>query len=251
MDGSMMAGDRDTFTFEDMRPDEFAIVKALESAKASGQNVLRIAEIMSANGWDEVEDHECSADHCSVCATALKMGNSKVRNNVRRLVRYGVVCRPLDGAYALVTEQTAPPVAVVVTTVQAAPVRLVVIRPNPCAMSASEARLIRLAAQAENYEPIAKARKLDCTLYNACLSQADSGNWPGFSCTSCAAYSPTVDQYQRELDVLALRAAQTASDELAKNGKINRVRGVKPGPDAKRGTVIDDEEDDDEIEAAY
>lgn len=235
MDGSLMAGARDTFTFEDMRPEEQIIVTALEEAHALGHDMLHISDLQAVTGWDG------------------PTGNSRVRNNLRRLMRYGWIHRPLDGTYALVNLDTAPHVAAVevVTAPQPEavpePAVLVQIRPNPRALTDSEARMLRVAASQDNLKPVEAAKRMDCTFYNACLSQADSGNWPGFSCTSCAAYSPTIDQFQRELDVLALRACQKASDMLDEFGKVSRIRGVKPGPDAKRGVVVDEEET--EIEA--
>lgn len=230
MDGFLMAGDRDTFSFEDMRPEEQTIVTALEEAHVLGHDMLHISDLQAVIGWDGPK------------------GNSKVRNNLRRLMRYGWIHRPLDGTYALLKHDTAPHVAAVEepTAPQAEavpdPVVLVTIRRNPKALTDHEARMLRIAASQENLKPLEAIKKPDCTFYNACLSQADSGNWPGFACTSCNAYSPTMDQFQRELDVLALRACQKASDMLEEHGKVSRIRGVKPGPDAKRGAVEDEAE---------
>lgn len=231
MDGSLMAGARDTFSFEDMRPEEQTIVTALQEAHTMGHDMLHISDLQAVAGWEG------------------PTGNSKVRNNLRRLMRYGWIHRPLDGTYALLKHDTAPYVAAVVepTAPQAEAVPepviepLVTIRRNPKALTDSEARMLRVAASQGNLKPVEAAKHVDCTFYNACLSQADSGNWPGFSCTSCTVYSPTMDQFQRELDVLALRAAQKASDMLEEFGKVSRIRGVKPGPDAKRGVVEEDE----------
>lgn len=246
MDGSLMMGDRDSLAFEDMRPEEYAIVKALEAARASGQDVMRIAEIMSAAGWDEVDEHECGDGVCRTCSAALREGNSKVRNNLRRLMRYGWIHRPVDGSYALVTKEAA---------VEPAPAkpeqswRLVTIRRNPKQLTEEEARALRVSVMALNFKPIDAARKLDCSFYNACLSQADSGKWAGFACTNCTAYNPETDHFQMELDVLGLRAVQRASEMLDEYGKVNRIRGVKPGPDAKRGPAVDDDEDDEFADA--
>lgn len=230
MDGMMMVGTGDKLSFEDMRDEERSIVKALDDAHQSGHDVLKISEIMSANDWDMVEEHDCPEDRCQVCAAALRLGNSKVRNNLRRLMKYGVITRPSDGAYALVRE-TAPQVAAVVEpTIKCAPREL----------NDDENAIIRRIRTTEDEKVYKIALKLvepikrgDCSFYSACLDQAISGNWEGFSCASCTAYSlPDADQ--RMSDVLALRAMQTASDELCENGKVNRVRGVKPGADAKR-----------------
>lgn len=223
MDGSMMVGKGDVLSFEDMSEEERAIVQALESAHKSGQNVLRIAEIMEANGWDMVDEHDCPESHCEVCATALRLGNSKVRNNLRRLVKYGVITRPADGQYQLVVE----------------PKKLTPGAPRE--LNDQENRLVNFIQTTDDPKQWKLALKMlddvkraDCSFYNACLDQAIDGGWDGFSCASCTAYSMNEDYDQRVSDVLALRACQTASDELEEFGKVNRVRGVKPGADAKR-----------------
>ena len=51
MDGSMMASKGDALSFEDMKPEERAILNALQAAHNAGQNVLRIAEIMTSAKW--------------------------------------------------------------------------------------------------------------------------------------------------------------------------------------------------------
>jgi hypothetical protein len=224
----MMAGKDDTLSFEDMKPEERAILQALQAAHDAGQNVLRIAEIMSANGWDDVDDHECPDGNCSVCSAALRLGNSKVRNNLRRLMRCGLIHRPLDGSYALTPEprRTAP-------QAEAVP-KLLRIKRNPRELNVSEVRILRGVEYGSlNVKMVESVKKTDCTIYNACLSQAISGKWAGFSCADCTAYdAPT--QFQRECDVLALRALDTAAEMVEEHGKVNRIRGVKPGADAKR-----------------
>jgi len=231
MDGSMMMGKGDALSFEDMKPEERAILSALQAAYNAGQSVLRIAEIMTVNGWDEVDEHDCSDARCSVCSTALRLGNSKVRNNLRRLMRYGFIHRPLDGTYALIVERrrTAPHDEAVPGLVQ--------IRRNPRELNEDEARILRgVESGALNAKMVESVKRPDCTIYNACLSQAISGKWKGFSCASCTAYSaPT--QFQKESDMLALRALDTAAELVEEFGKVNRVRGVKPGADAKRTVV--------------
>jgi hypothetical protein len=218
-----------------MRPEEQILVTALEQAYAMGHSMLHISDLQAVVGWEGIQ------------------GNSRVRNNLRRLMRYGWIHRPVDGTYALMAPELIPvraepePTAPQVEAVPAPqPVKLVIIRPNPKAMTDSEARMLRLAASEDRLQAVVAVKRVDCTFYNACLNQADSGNWPGFSCTSCTAYAAP-DQFQREMDVLALRAVQKASDMLEEFGKVSRIRGVKPGPDAKRAVV----EEDDEAEAAY
>jgi len=249
MDGMMMmVGKGDRFSFEDMRDDERAIVNALEGAYRAGQSVMKIAEIMEANGWDMVDEHDCPEDRCQVCAAGLRLGNSKVRNNLRRLMKHGVITRPTDGAYALVAEpkvQTAPQVAAVVETT---PV-LVQIRCNPRALNDDETLVVNRVRTTDDpmrfkvvLKLIEQIKCTDCSFYGTCLDQAISGKWEGFSCADCTGYSPR-DQFERESDMLALRALQTASDMLDEHGKVNRVRGVKPGADAKRTVVDHDDED--------
>lgn len=253
MDVQLMVGDRDALSFEDMRPDELVIVKALTAARAEGRDVLRIAEIMAAAGWDEVDDHECTDGHCTACSDALRMGNSKVRNNLRRLMRYGWIRRPLDGSYSLnvVTQttglvETAPQVEAVpklrIETVSQFVAVERVTRRNPKEISLDEQERMHRRTINGNMGLVNQLKKADCTFYNACLSQADSGNWAGFSCSKCTAYA-RADQFQAEQDVLALRAAQTAHDQIMKYGKINRIRGVKPGADAKRTESVEDDID--------
>jgi len=232
MDGTMMVGQGDKLSFEDMRDEERSIVKALDDAHRSGHDVLKIAEIMSANDWDMVTEHDCPEGRCDVCSSALRLGNSKVRNNLRRLMKYGVIVRPSDGAYALVRE-TAPQAEAVVAVEP-------VVQCAPRELNDDENAIIRRIRTTEDEKVFKIALKLvepikrtECSFYSACLDQAISGNWEGFSCASCTAYS-LPDQDQRMSDVLALRAMQTASDELCEHGKVNRVRGVKPGADAKR-----------------
>jgi ferredoxin len=236
MDGYVMAGRGDALSFEDMKPEERAILQALQAAYNAGQNVLRIAEIMSVNGWDEVEEHECPEGRCSVCATALRLGNSKVRNNLRRLMRFGLIHRPLDGTYALRVDalkaeprQTAP-------QAEAVP-KLVQIRRNPRELNDKEARILRgVESGSLSARMVESVKRTDCTIYNACLSQAISGKWAGFSCADCTAYEAP-SQFQKECNMLALRALGTAAEMLDENGKVNRIRGVKPGADAKRTVV--------------
>lgn len=238
----MMVGKGDELSFEDMRDEERAILKSLEDAHRSGQSVLRIAEIMTANGWDEVDEHDCPEERCEVCATALRLGNSKVRNNLRRLMKHGVITRPADGTYALVRD-VAP------QAIETAPQVAAVPQCNPRELNDDERRVVLRVRVTEDptefkvaLKMIESIKRTDCTFYNACIDQALNGQWEGFSCASCTAYSAP-DQDQRVSDMLALRAMQTASDELCEHGKINRVRGVKPGADAKR-TVIDHDDDE-------
>jgi hypothetical protein len=231
-----MVGKEDRLSFEDMREEERQIVQALDDAHKAGQGMLSITEIMGACGWDLVDEHDCS-DKCEICAAVLYLGNSKVRNNLRRLRKYNVIARALKGSYQLVVET--PPTPPVV--------------PTPREFNETESRLvhyIRVAGEEGETDPklyklalkmIENVKKGDCSFYSACLDQALHGDWDGFSCADCTAYT-LPDQDQRISDMLGLRAVQTASDELCEFGKVNRVRGVKPGADAKRAAIEDDAE---------
>lgn len=231
MDGTMMVDSGDKLSFEDMREEEQAIVQALEDAHRSGKSPMKIAEIMSANDWDMVEEHDCPESHCEVCATALRLGNSKVRNNLRRLMKYGVIKRPADGAYALVAEPKpyTPGQPRELNDDEAGIVRRIRLYQS-LGNEAVDDRTYKIALKL--IEPIKRG---DCTFYNACLDQAMSGQWEGFSCASCSMYSAP-DQYQAESDILALRAMDEAARMIEEHGRVMRVRGVKPGADAKRTT---------------
>lgn len=136
-------------------------------------------------------------------------GNSKVRNALRRLVRSGLVMHNKqigDGTY--MASDIGP------------------VSANPQPIDADRITMRAMAA----------GRKSDCVMYNACLDQAIDGKWAGFSCGSCKAYSQP-DEFQKEQNHLGLRAVQTAADLVARHGKVNRVRGVKPGADAKRTSL--------------
>lgn len=258
-DVMMMAGNRTQLSFADMRDEERAIIKALEQAAKQGTGALRIAELQAANGWDMVDEHECSDGYCETCAEALRRGNSKVRNNLRRLMRYGWIHRPLDGTYALITEtvveavpEPEPPQPVVQLVVEPPqPVvrsepPLVQIRkknrqPNPIELSQEDAMRAHVRARREDYSLVSKIKRPDCTFYNACLDQAIAGMWAGFSCTNCSAYA-LPDRHQQEIDLLGCLGVNKARELLEEHGKVMRVRGVKPGADAKR-TTDDDAED--------
>lgn len=252
MDDVMMAaGNRDQLSFADMREDEQLIIKALEGAKAMGHDMLHISDLQDVNGWDG------------------PTGNSKVRNNLRRLMRYGWIHRVLDGTYALIeTEETKveaqpepepvplyrfePPQPVVQLVVEPPPpvmrstVPLVQIRkknrmPNPIELSPDDAMRAHVKAKNEDYSLVDKIKRADCTFYNACIDQAIEGSWAGFSCASCSAYA-LPDRHQQEIDLLGCLAVNKARELLEQHGKVMRVRGVKPGADAKR-TTAEPEED--------
>jgi hypothetical protein len=240
MDGMMMVEQGDKLSFEDMRDDEKMIVQALEQAYRLGVDMMTIGDLQEVAGWDKAAPHACTGDDCDVCDEASYRGNSKVRNNLRRLVKYGVITRPADGTYALVEE----PKAVILTPGQPRELNddenVVVRRIRLYQSLGNEAvddRSYKIALKL--IEPIKRG---DCTFYNACIDQAISGKWEGFSCASCSMYSAP-DQFQAESDMLALRAMDEAARMIEEHGRVMRVRGVKPGADAKRtaSTEVTDE----------
>lgn len=271
MDDLMVARNREDLSFEAMRPEEQMIVKALENARTTGQPAMRIAELQIAAGWDEVDEHECPDGHCELCAEALRKGNSKVRNNLRRLMRFGWIHRPVDGTYALIEEhkpestvqEMLTDLADIVHVEPPQPVAqlepeppqpvmrspLVTIRkkshgPNPTELDGEERLRIRARVMNGEMEAIEAIKRFDCTFYNACLDQAEAGSWPGFSCANCTAYA-LPDRHQADSDILACLALNKAHELIMKHGKVMRVRGVKPGADAKRSTDDDAEDFDD------
>lgn len=158
---------------------------------------MKIRQIVESNGW-----------HVP-CKTK---GNSRVRNALRNLVRDGFVQHENkfgDGAYVAGGKPAAP-----------VPMPLPISRKQVADMSDD----LRLAG---------KIKKTDCSLYNACLDQAISGKWQGFACTGCKAYAMP-DEFQKEMDQVRLAAISKASELIEKYGKVHRVRGVKPGAEAKR-----------------
>lgn len=212
MDGSLMACSGDELSFEDMRPEEQVIMMALEQAHSMGHSMLHISDLQAVTGWDG------------------PAGNSKVRNNLRRLMRYGMIHRPIDGTYALVREPKKQPV---VARALAPLVQIRKRRPNPRDLNEDEVRLLRAIETGDALpDTVVAVRKPYCALYGACLDQAISGKWAGFSCASCTS-SAEIGAWQREQDWLALRALDTAAEEIEKHGKVNRIRGVKPGTSFK------------------
>jgi hypothetical protein len=94
---------------------------------------------------------------------------------------------------------------------------------NPVEMTQEDADRVR-----KDIDTLHLVKKPDCSFYNACLEQAVRGNWANFSCASCAAYAAS-ERPQLEMDALALRALQIASDRIVEYGKLDRIRGVKEG----------------------
>lgn len=110
---------------------------------------------------------------------------------------------------------------------------LVQLRRNPRQLNEAES-LVLQAVEHRVVHPrqIDTIKRTDCTIYNACLSQAISGRWEGFSCADCTAYARP-DQFQRESDMLALSALGAAVRIIETDGKIQRKRGNKGGAESK------------------
>lgn len=141
-------------------------------------------------------------------------GNSRVRNALRRLVRARWVEHPnriKDGRY-----------------------QAIVPYPRPISQAA-----LRVALWNDRLESLKRA---DCDFYNVCLAQALSSKWEGFSCGQCSSYRAP-EQYQKEMDLIRLRAMEMARELVEQEGGPCRVRGVKPGADAKRTVKPPQEEE--------
>lgn len=132
-------------------------------------------------------------------------GNSRVRNSLRRLVRAQWVEHAKihgDGTYQA-------------------------IMPYPRPVSLSKLRLAVVEDRITDF------KRADCVEYNTCLEQAIFGKWDGFTCAECSCYSEP-DPHQKMMDMVRLRALEMASEMMEREGGPCRVRGVKPGADAKR-----------------
>jgi len=189
--------------FGDFNANEKAVLEALSRSEA-----MTIKEIVVANGWQ---------------ADGSK-GNSRVRNSLRRPVRSGWAehtKRMGDGKYCLTTIALGH-------FGEAAKIAARTAGPMPFELSREEARVI-----SHDVEAAAQAKKAECCFYNDCLQQAVSGNWPGFSCGKCNAYVEP-DPHQKMMNLVRLRALDMAAELLEETGSPCRVRGVKPGADAKR-----------------
>jgi len=171
--------------------------KAVVGCLKLADQPLSISQIVLVLGWERP---------CKV------KGNSRVRNSLRRLVRSSLIDRLKSGTYAL-----------------AGTAEIEVEPTGPSPRPITENELFDLRADPKS----SKIKNTDCTFYNACLDQAISGKWDGFACTSCNAYAEA-DPFQKECDQVRLAAVQKAAELVEKYGKVHRVRGVKPGADAKR-----------------
>ena len=192
--GSGQSGKALELTIDQLNPGEKAVLSCLQTAGTK----LKIRQIVEINGWDN---------------PSITKGNSRVRNALRRLVRSGMVIHSKqigDGTY-----QASGTVA------------------NPMARNPRPVTDHEVEEMQEDYAVSDGIKRTDCAFYNACLDQAISGKWQGFACTSCNAYAEP-DSFQKEMDQVRLSAVRMAVELVEKYGKVHRVRGVKPGADAKR-----------------
>jgi hypothetical protein len=201
---SGQSGKSRSLTFDQLNDNEQAVASCLCVAAAP----LKINKIVALLAWD---------NPCKV------KGSSMVRNAMRRLVCAEIVRHGTsigDGTYVFVGAEGLS------------------ISRNPRRLSKAEAFEVQGDDDIEGDADLAHSiKKSDCSFYNACLDQAVSDKWKGFSCTSCNAYAES-DYFQRQMDHLALTAVQKAAELVEKYGKVHRVRGVKPGADARRTTRL-------------
>lgn len=85
--------------------------------------------------------------------------------------------------------------------------------------------------ETRNLEAVVAGKRSDCAFYNACLDQALSEDWAGFSCGECQAYCEP-DPIQQQQNWLALRALDKAAEMLETTGRVHRKRGTK-GPSVR------------------
>lgn len=190
-------------TLEKLNKNELAVLRTLNAEGVGDRPPMKIAEVMLANSWHIPDKAK---------------GNSRVRNSLRKLVRGQWVehAKSIGDGTVRITELGRAALGRTVST------------PHPVPITSARATAMRF-----DQTLIEKFKKADCAFYNACLDQAISGNWPGFSCADCMAYQePTPEAKMR--DLVRLRAIRMASDMVEKFGNAGRVRGVKPGADAKR-----------------
>jgi len=193
-------------TLDMLNANERAVLDTLNAEGRGTPEPMKIAEIMLANQWHIPDKAK---------------GNSRVRNSLRKLVRGQWVTHSVefgDGRYVITEagrEALGP-------------------KCNPIELSHAKAVAMRF-----DMASVGAVKKADCAFYNTCLEQAVQGNWSGFSCTACHSYTEMTPD-QKMADLVRLRAVQTAAEMIEKYGNAGRIRGVKPGADAKR-TVKEEE----------
>lgn len=201
-DARSQRGEAIELTLDMLNDNEHTVLKTLTSAEGGAAAPMKIAEIMLANQW-QIPDKA--------------KGNSRVRNSLRKLVRgqwVGHTTEFGDGRYQLTELGNSK------------------LNPEPDCnpIELSHAKVVAMRFDMSSIETIKRA---DCGFYNSCLEQAIDGDWSGFACSKCHAYAE-LSTDQKEADHVRLRAVQMASEMIEKYGNAGRVRGVKPGPDAKR-----------------
>lgn len=192
------SGEPIELTFDMLNDNELAVMKTLGGAPEP----MKIAEIMLANQW-QIPDKA--------------KGNSRVRNSLRKLMRGSWIQRT-DAGFQ---------------TTDLGRGELGLSEPENTGRNPMEISHAKVIAMRFDMTTIGAIKKADCALYNTCLETAIAGNWSGFSCASCTGYTAP-DSFQKESDAVRLRAVQMAAEMIEQYGNAGRVRGVKPGPDAKR-----------------
>lgn len=195
-DARSQRGEAIELTLDMLNDNERAV---LDTLNRDGEP-MKIAEIMLANQWHIPDKAK---------------GNSRVRNSVRKLIRGRWITHTKnfgDGRYQI-TDLGRGALGP---------------RCNPVELSHAKAVAMRFDMSSSSV-----IKKADCAFYNACLEQAVAGDWSGFSCGSCNAYEE-LPPLQKQADMIRLRAMQMAVEHIEKLGNAGRVRGVKPGADAKR-----------------
>lgn len=209
-DARSQRGEAIELTLDMLNANERTVLETLALADGGVAAPMKIAEIMLANQW-QIPDKS--------------KGNSRVRNSLRKLVRGQWVEHTSkfgDGRYQVTGLGR--------SKLNPEPDR------NPIELSHAKVVAMRFdmsSIDSARRDRIDNVKRADCGFYNSCLEQAVQGNWSGFSCKNCHAYQE-MSRDQKEADHVRLRAVQMASDMIEKYGNAGRIRGVKPGPDAKR-----------------
>lgn len=93
-------------------------------------------------------------------------------------------------------------------------------------------QLSRQQLEDVDWTNISSIKRLDCAMYNACMTEARDGNWRNFTCNECKAFE-IMEPEQRAQDLFQLLGARAAAKNEEETGCAGRKRGVRPGADAK------------------
>ena len=81
-------------------------------------------------------------------------------------------------------------------------------------------------------EDVDSYKKTYCKFYDDCVDTAAAEDWPNFTCQACNSYK-CIDVDQKVQDFLGLSCVYKAIELMSTQGKLNRIRGVKPGAECK------------------